>query len=151
MSFRLQVGDGPTLKAGLVALWLFRGSGPVLLINPSICDGMQHNAVFYQIALFSEIKTNTKQELMYLAEGHNAVWPVIVEPATLRSRVKQSTTVALRSLSWVWGWYRNIRPDDHRLVSRVMPNDKPEGVFYPIHLLDIWIFFLLTILRWDMT
>ena len=30
--------DGPTLNAGLVALWFFRGSWPVLLINPIFCD-----------------------------------------------------------------------------------------------------------------
>ena len=31
---RLRADDGPTLNAGLVALYFFRGSGPVLLRNP---------------------------------------------------------------------------------------------------------------------
>ena len=31
MAFRWRADGGPTLNAGLVALWLFRGSGPVLL------------------------------------------------------------------------------------------------------------------------
>ena len=34
MAFRWRADDGPTLNAGLVALWYFRGSGPVLLRNP---------------------------------------------------------------------------------------------------------------------
>ena len=36
---------------------------------------------------------------MCLAQGHNAVTPVRLEPAALRSRVKHSTTEPLRSLS----------------------------------------------------
>ena len=34
MAFRWRADGGPTLNAGLVALWFFRGSGPVLLRNP---------------------------------------------------------------------------------------------------------------------
>ena len=34
MAFRWRVDDGPTLNAGLVALWFFKGSGPVLLRDP---------------------------------------------------------------------------------------------------------------------
>ena len=34
MAFRWRADDGPTLNAGLVALWFYRGSGPVLLRNP---------------------------------------------------------------------------------------------------------------------
>ena len=34
MAFRWQADDGPTLKAGLVALCFFRGSRPVLLRKP---------------------------------------------------------------------------------------------------------------------
>ena len=33
MAFRWRADDGLTLNADLVALWLFRGSGPVLLRN----------------------------------------------------------------------------------------------------------------------
>ena len=36
--------------------------------------------------------TSSKQGLMCLAQGHNAVMPVRLEPATLQSRVKHSTT-----------------------------------------------------------
>ena len=36
---------------------------------------------------------------MSLAQGHNAVMPVILEPATPISRVKHSTTEPLRSLN----------------------------------------------------
>ena len=35
---------------------------------------------------------------MCLAQGHNAVTPIRLEPAALRSRVKYSTTEPLRSL-----------------------------------------------------
>ena len=35
---------------------------------------------------------------MCLAQGHNAVTPVRLEPTALRSRVKHSTTEPLRSL-----------------------------------------------------
>ena len=42
--------------------------------------------------------TNTKQGLMCLAQGHNAVTPVRLEPTALRSRVKHSTSEPLRSL-----------------------------------------------------
>ena len=34
MVFRWRVNEGPILNAGLVALWFFRGPGPVLLRNP---------------------------------------------------------------------------------------------------------------------
>ena len=33
MAFRWRAGDGQTLNSGLVALWFFRGSEPVLLKN----------------------------------------------------------------------------------------------------------------------
>ena len=39
---------------------------------------------------------------MCLAQGHNAVTPVRLEPAALRSRVKHSTTEPLRSLFHRW-------------------------------------------------
>ena len=38
---------------------------------------------------------------MCLAQGHNAVPPVRLEPATLQSQVKNFTTEPLRSLSLV--------------------------------------------------
>ena len=38
---------------------------------------------------------------MCLAQGHNAVTPVRLEPAALRSRVKHSTTEPLRSHSHI--------------------------------------------------
>ena len=34
MAFLWRADDGPTLNAGLVALWFLRGPGPVLLRNP---------------------------------------------------------------------------------------------------------------------
>ena len=36
MAFRWRAGDGLTLNAGLVALWFFRGSRPVLLETPTL-------------------------------------------------------------------------------------------------------------------
>ena len=42
--------------------------------------------------------TSTKQGLVSLAQGHNAMTPVMLEPAALRSRFKHSTTEQLRSL-----------------------------------------------------
>ena len=36
MAFRWRADGGPTLNAGLVALWFYRGSGPVLLRKPLI-------------------------------------------------------------------------------------------------------------------
>ena len=41
--------------------------------------------------------TSTKQGLMCLAQGHNTVTPVRLEPLTPRSQVKYSTTEPLRS------------------------------------------------------
>ena len=39
MAFHWRANDGPlTLNAGLVVLWLFRGSGPLLLGNLYFCD-----------------------------------------------------------------------------------------------------------------
>ena len=43
--------------------------------------------------------TSNKQGLMCIAQGHNAVSPVRLEPTSPRSRVKHSTTEALRSLN----------------------------------------------------
>ena len=42
-------------------------------------------------------RTSTKLGLMCLAQGHNVVTPVRLEPAALRSRVKHSTTEPLCS------------------------------------------------------
>ena len=41
--------------------------------------------------------TSTKQGFMCLAQGHNTVTPVRLEPAALQSRVKRSTTEPLLS------------------------------------------------------
>ena len=38
MAFHWCADDGRTWDAGLVAMWIFRGSGPVLLRNPILCD-----------------------------------------------------------------------------------------------------------------
>ena len=38
MAFPWRADDGPTLNAGLVSLWLFRGSEPVMPRNPIIYD-----------------------------------------------------------------------------------------------------------------
>ena len=38
MAFCWWADDCPTLNAGLVALWFFMGSGPVLQRNPIFCD-----------------------------------------------------------------------------------------------------------------
>ena len=40
----------------------------------------------------SWVEISTKPGLMFLAQGHNAVTPVRLEPAALRPRVKHSTT-----------------------------------------------------------
>ena len=46
--------------------------------------------------------TSTKQGLMWLVQGHNTVRPVRLEPATPRSRVNNSTTEPLCSLTSDW-------------------------------------------------
>ena len=51
--------------------------------------------------------SSTKQELMRLAQGHNAVMPVGLEPATPRSRVKHSSTEPLRSVTLIYGLAQN--------------------------------------------
>ena len=38
MAFRWRADGVPTLNAGLVTLWFYRGSGPVLIRNPIFCD-----------------------------------------------------------------------------------------------------------------
>ena len=47
-------------------------------------------------------RTSTKLGLMCLAQGHNAVTSLRLEPAAPRSRVKHSTTEPLRS-TWDTG------------------------------------------------
>ena len=50
--------------------------------------------------------TSTKLGLMCLAQGHNTVTPVRLEPAAPRSRFKHSTTEPLRSLIYrAWSEY----------------------------------------------
>ena len=44
------------------------------------------------------VLTYTKQGLMRLAQGHDTVTPVRLEPATPQSQVKHSTTEPLHSL-----------------------------------------------------
>ena len=60
--------------------------------------------------------TSTKQGFMCLAQGHNAVTPVRLEPATSRSRDKHSTTepaTALHSVI-IWDNYLLQWGDIHR-------------------------------------
>ena len=63
---------------------------------------------------------------MCLAQGHNAVTPVRLEPAAPRSRVKHSTTEPLRSLPLD---YKSIYEcegvclEDHRLASLGLSSD----------------------------
>ena len=49
---------------------------------------------------------------MCLAQRHNAVMPVRLEPTALRSRVKHSTTEPLRSL--------HMDPDEHTFESKIV-------------------------------
>ena len=73
--------------------------------------------MFYLIRLFTPINnfsvmlgwvllgwTSTKQGFMRLAQGHNAVTLVRLEPATPRSPVKHSTTKPLHSSATCFGW-----------------------------------------------
>ena len=46
-------------------------------------------------------QTSTKQGLICLAQGHNAVTPVRLEPATLQSQDKHSTTEPLAPLTCI--------------------------------------------------
>ena len=62
--------------------------------------------------------TSTKLGLMCLAQGHNTVTLVRLEPATLRSRVKHSTTEPLRSLQFYW----KITTYDHLIYTKGHPN-----------------------------
>ena len=81
---------------------------------------------------------------MCLAQGHNAVTPVRLEPAALRSRVKHSTTEPLRSLLsmnryFTLHWYlssfiMNLVSIDHARIQKVLS----EGV-------QLWMFLLLLI------
>ena len=50
--------------------------------------------------------TSTNQGLMCLAQGHNAVTPVRLEPVSLRSWVKHSTTEFLSECQTVWKPYQ---------------------------------------------
>ena len=56
-----------------------------------------HQQVFRYVGTGLPGLTGTKLGLMLLAQGHNAMTPVRLEPAAPRSRVKHSTTEQLRS------------------------------------------------------
>ena len=51
MALLWRADDGPTLNAGLVALWFLRGSGPVLLRNPYIFVSFQGGGVGPPVSL----------------------------------------------------------------------------------------------------
>ena len=57
---------------------------------------------------------------MCLAQGHNAVIPVRLEPGALRSQVKQSTTEPLHSLI----------PICHQLASPMVQKGNPVDRFF---------------------
>ena len=52
-----------------------------------------------QLFMSNQQSFSTKLGVMCLAQGHNAVTPVRLEPAAPLSRVKHSTTEPLRSLN----------------------------------------------------
>ena len=60
---------------------------------------MSHQQSFRYVGTVFLGLNSTKLGLMCLAQGHNAVTPVILEPAAPLSRVKHSTTEPLRPLS----------------------------------------------------
>ena len=81
-----------------IFLFIFNNNGMLLLLFvcfDSLCPINNLSVIKGQVFLGG---TSTKLELMCLAQGHNAVTPVRLEPAALRSRVKHSTTELLRSL-----------------------------------------------------
>ena len=61
---------------------------PQCILYLFVCfDSLRPSQQFFSYGL-----TSTKQGLMCLAQGHNTVMLVRLEPATPRSRVKHSTT-----------------------------------------------------------
>ena len=69
--------------------------------------------------------TSTKQGSMCLAQGHNAVRPVRLEPTVLWSRVKHSIIEPLRFLKWV-RVSTSLDPDQAR--HSVGPDLDPKGL-----------------------
>ena len=62
MLFCCQSNDGPTVNAGMVALWFFRGSGPVLLRNPTALQFFRVGGIMIMVQavfLLQLVKPNT--------------------------------------------------------------------------------------------
>ena len=59
---------------------------------------ISQSTFFFSIKYGTCLPGMNQQELMCLAQGHNAVMPVRLEPATPRSQVKHSRTEPLSSL-----------------------------------------------------
>ena len=95
----------------LITLWYTVKTGLV----PMVCVCLiwiftSHQQYFsYQVTVFLGW-TSTKLGLMCLAQGHNAVTPMRLEPTALRSQVKHFTTEPLRSLygKYIPGKYSSL-------------------------------------------
>ena len=145
MAFRWHANDDQTLNSGIVTLWFFRGSGPVLLGNPIFlwffrggpsvppppppsgsahAKGWMNNGhwnwkikesspfgcfvwvdallpsqwFFSHAGTYPALNQYYKQRIKFLADGHNRLPPVRLEPATSQSQIERSTTVLLRML-----------------------------------------------------
>ena len=115
-----------------VNLWLIVGDRTCAILFGGLCHMLSHQCIgqlytcWLDLVLYVPVNnfsvmservflgwTRTKEGLMCLTQGHKAVTPVRLEPATPRSRVKHSNTEPLCSLGyklsgdfWVtfWAW-----------------------------------------------
>ena len=76
MAFRWRADCGPTLNAGSLAWWNYRGSGPVLLRNPLFLGFFRGGAD----PLSPSGSALAKLGSMCLAQWHNPMTPVRLEP-----------------------------------------------------------------------
>ena len=70
--------------------------------------------------------TSTKQGLMCLAQGHNAVTAVRLKPASSLSQVKHSTTEPLQSLSQWFNMYALLSSRDASELTSTSIHCVPE-------------------------
>ena len=61
MALCWRADDGPTLDARLVALYFLRGSGPVLLRNPTFCKCPGGVINYFIYTIFKEVYTLIKE------------------------------------------------------------------------------------------
>ena len=132
LSWDLGVADLSLTGRNVLCPWARHFNNCLVLVqpgktHPDITDMILYvpvNNLLVMSGLVFKGWTSTKQGLMCLAQGHNTVAPVRLEPAALQSRVKQSCPLSLFHMEILTRQIRRIYIPRRRVIWEKHVNHK---------------------------